>query len=107
MASDEIRFVRWHPSRPGSGPWRRSVDLELGDRHLGEVEAHLGTDVACVLSSELGRELSEDELLYALMAYVEAHARALLDRGEDLSGYRLIVEVDREHRDLLVPYLQT
>ena len=107
MASGEVRFVRWHPSRAGSGPWRRSVDLELGDRHLGEVEARLGTDVACVLSSELGRELSEDELLYALMAYVEAHARALLDRGEDLSGHHLIIQVDREHRDVLVPYLRT
>jgi hypothetical protein len=106
MASDEIRFIRWHPSRPGSGPWRRSVDLELGDRHLGEVEARLGTDVASALSSELGRELPGSELLAALMAYTEAHIRELIDRGEDLSGYRLIIEVDREHRDLLVPYLQ-
>jgi hypothetical protein len=39
------------------------------------------------------------------MAYAEPCVRALLDQGEDLSDHSLIIEVDRDDRDVLRPSL--
>jgi hypothetical protein len=103
--NEAVRFVQWRLARPEGSPWRRVADVERGDEHLGEIEACLGAKAAAALASDLGRDLPDEDLVAALMAYAEARVRALLDQGEDLSDHSLIIEVDREDRDLLRPYL--
>lgn len=103
--SDEVRFVQWRLARPQGSPWRRVADVERGDEHLGEIEACLSLKAAARLATDLGRDLSDEELAAALTAYAEADVRALLDQGEDLSDHSLIIEVDSEDRDVLRPYL--
>jgi hypothetical protein len=101
----QVRFVQWRLARPQGSPWRRVADVERGEEHLGEIEACLSSKAAAALADDLGRDLDDEELAAALMAYAEARVRALLDQGEDLSDHSLIIEVDRDHRDLLRPYL--
>ncbi|MFP4635742.1 MAG: hypothetical protein ACLFRD_07775 [Nitriliruptoraceae bacterium] len=103
--SDEVRLVRWRLARPQGSPWRRVADVERGDEHLGEIEACMSSKAAEGLAADLGRELSDEQLAAALMAYAEARVRALLDQGEDLSDHSLIIEVDSEDREVLRPYL--
>lgn len=106
MAGEEVRFLQWRPARASSGPWRRIVDVERGEQHLGEVEACLSAEAAEALATQLGRELTQVELTDALRAYVEDHVCAVLDRGEDLSVRSLIIEIDRDHGQVLIPYLR-
>jgi hypothetical protein len=106
VTSDVVRFLQWRPARASGGPWRWIVDVERGDHHLGEVEASLSDDAADALASRLGRELTQLELVDALRTYVEDHVCALLDRGQDLAVRSLIIEIDRDHHDLLIPYLR-
>jgi hypothetical protein len=103
--NEAVRFVQWRLARPEGSPWRRVADVERGDEHLGEIEACLSSNAAAGLATDLGRDIADEELADALMAYAEAHVRDLLDQGEDLSDHSLIIEVDREDRDLLRPYL--
>jgi hypothetical protein len=105
MTSEEIRFVQWRLARPQGSPWRRVADVERGDEHLGEIEACLSSKAAAGLATDLGRDLADEELADALMAYAEVHVRDLLDQGEDLSDHSLIIEVDSDDRDVLRPYL--
>ena len=105
VAGDEVRFERWRLARPQGSPWRRVADVERGDQHLGEIEACLSFKAAAKLASDLGRDLADEEFTDALMAYAEAHVRALIEQGEDLSDHSLIIEVDSEDRDVLRPYL--
>jgi hypothetical protein len=106
VASNEVRFLQWRPARASGGAWRQIVDVERGEQHLGEVEACLSADAANALAAHLDRELSQPELVDALRAYVEGHVCALLERGQDLSVRSLIIEIDRDHRELLLPYLR-
>jgi hypothetical protein len=106
VANDEVRFLQWRPARASGGAWRRIVDVERGEQHLGEVEACLSADAANALAPQLGREVTQLELVDAMRAYVEDHVCALLDRGQDLSVRSLIIEIDRDHRELLIPYLR-
>ena len=103
--SEEVRFVQWRLARPHGSPWRRVADVERGEEHLGEIEACLSSKAATALADDLGHDLDNEALAAALMAYAEAHVRALLDQGEDLSDHSLIIEVDRDDRDVLRPYL--
>jgi hypothetical protein len=103
--SEEVRFVQWRLARPQGSPWRRVADVERGDEHLGEIEACLSSKAAAALTDDLGRNLDDEELAVALMAYAESRVRVLLDQGEDLSDHSLIIEVDLDDRDVLRPYL--
>jgi len=105
MANNEVRFERWRLARSQGSPWRRVADVERGETHLGEIEACLSFKAAAKLASDLGRDLSDEELADALMAYAEDDVRALVEQGEDLSDHSLIIEVDSEDRDVLRPYL--
>lgn len=106
VTSDGVRFLQWRPARASGGPWRWIVDVERGDRHLGEVEVSLSDDAANALAARLQRELTQLELADALRAYVQDHVCALLDRGQDLPVRSLIIEIDRDHHNLLIPYLR-
>jgi hypothetical protein len=106
VTSDGARFLQWRPARASGGPWRWIVDVERGEHHLGEAEACLSADAAKVLATRLGRELTQPELADALRAYVEDHVCTLLDRGQDLPVRSLIIEIDRDHHELLIPYLR-
>jgi hypothetical protein len=101
----EIRFTGWRLARAGGSPWRRVVDIE-SDHHLGEAEVCLSAAAARALAEDLGRELSDEDLATALMAYAEDELRALLDHGEDLSDHSLIIEVDSVDRGALHRYLE-
>jgi hypothetical protein len=106
VTSDGARFLQWRPARASGGPWRWIVDVERGEHHLGEAEACLSADAAKVLATRLGRELTQPELADALRAYVEDHVCALLDRGQDLAVRSLMIEIGRDHHELLIPYLR-
>ncbi len=106
MTSDEVRFERWRLARAGGSPWRRVADVERGTLHLGEIEACASTRAVEELAEHLGRDLTEQEVAEALMAYAEDHVRALIDQGEDLSDHSLIIEVDSADREALLPYLE-
>jgi hypothetical protein len=103
--SAEVRFVQWRLARPQGSPWRRVADVERGDQHLGEIEACLSFKAAARLADDLDRDLADEELAAALMAYAEAHVLALIDQGVDLSDRSLIIEVDHDDRGVLRPYL--
>ena len=66
----------------------------------------MSTDAANALTTRSGRELTQLQLMAALRAYVEDHVCALLDRGQHLSIRSLTIEIDRDHHELLIPYLQ-
>jgi hypothetical protein len=106
VAGDAVRFLQWRAPRASGGPLRRIVDVERGEQHLGEVEACLSEDAADALATRLGRELTQLELVDALRAYVEDHVCTLLDRGRDPAVHSLIIDIDRDHHELLAPYLR-
>ena len=105
MTSEEVRFANWRLARPEGSPWRRVADVERGDEHVGEIEVCMSSKAAAGLASDLDRDLADEELAGALMAYAEAQVRALLDKGEDLSDHSLIIEVDSVDRGVLRPHL--
>jgi hypothetical protein len=82
------------------------VDVERDGQHLGEAEACLTSATAAALAADLGREMADDEIAQALMRYAEDHLRELVEQGEDLRDHSLIIEVDSDGRQVLLPYLQ-
>lgn len=100
-ATTELR----RPCRPPTLARDGVLFRTIGDEHLGEIEACLSAKAAAALASDLGRDLADEQLAEALMAYAETYVRALLDQGEDLSDHSLIIEVDSEDRNVLRPYL--
>ena len=103
--SEAVRFANWRLARPEGSPWRRVVDVERGDEHLGEIEVCMSSKAAAGLATDVDRDLADEEIAGALMAYAETHVRALLEKGEDLSDHSLIIEVDSVDRDVLRPHL--
>jgi hypothetical protein len=65
----------------------------------------LSGKAAAGLADDLHRDLADEELAAALMAYAEDHVGELIDQGVDLSDRSLIIEVDHDDRGVLRRYL--
>lgn len=106
MGGEDLEFTGWRLAREDGSPWRRVVDVERGDEHLGEAEVCLTSAAAAGLAEDLGRQPATEEIADALMAYAEDRLRSLVAEGEDLRDHGLILEIDSADRAVLLPYLQ-